>query len=531
MASPSPDFSTFFINDIYITIIDFCSFSDGVKLALTCKHLYKMFMECVSNRWPKLRSGYFNLKPFQYRVKELFTENREISLTVNAPMGFGKTAMGLSLALDGWIKDESRGVDRLPWLILVPPKAISTWIAEAKKMFGNEIFNPKAKTSPLLVPHSIHSPLQCSEASKNLGNPPHYEVYAILMSTSQIWDKSARYEGIILDEAHTAMKKKWFTKMKTVKTGKRLYLTAANCLCMTNEENSPGIPHRLKAGNDIIKSKLPTLVSHIVDMKGERVFSNEAPSERDIDLYVCMEQILEIIGDKKGRTTVFFPNVHTNSRNTDMQKKSSKKSKSEDPKCIATEKLFENNIKKIMEEKGKKDRVFIHKNATSVIESFEETENGILFISHNWSESININCERAIILRGDWVNKERFRQIIGRVFRPTNTNKYVDVYHLVPTGLPRLKTIYMDSFIKSEIDMSNDAINIDLLLSSFRLVSLLDPSFEHTSCYDIVAMCNQDLVWKPEEMLEWWKKKKGYYTDEEKKKFLEFPLIERVLKN
>jgi len=89
--------------------------------------------------------------------------------------------------------------------------------------------------------------------------------------------------------------------------------------------------------------------------------------------------------------------------------------------------------------------IFVFKHSVAVINTFVSREKSILFIRLSMSEAINILGSELIVVRPDWVNSQRYSQIIGRLMRLTNHNPTVRTTIVVPTGVPEMRVRFYES--------------------------------------------------------------------------------------
>jgi hypothetical protein len=88
---------------------------------------------------------------------------------------------------------------------------------------------------------------------------------------------------------------------------------------------------------------------------------------------------------------------------------------------------------------------FEFKHSVRLLTKFVSCKRSILFIRLFRSEAINILASDLIIVRPDWVNSQRYSQIVGRLLRLTNHNPTVKTTVIVPSGVPELRARFYEA--------------------------------------------------------------------------------------
>jgi len=460
--------------DIYRAIAKFCDIKTQYNLARTCKTFWTTYNEDL-----RLKIGNFNLKRCQViTLKYLYKYGR---VRLNAPIGYGKTAIGLACIFKDYKLNEPRK-DKL-WIILVPPKAVGTWKSEAEKIFNkNTIFRPNTLESPLLILDTKYSKQEL-RSEEDLS--PF--TWAIVISTYK-YSKYASFLfnniNIVVDEVHTG--NRWYRFLEfnfdkcLLLTGTRIDYESMINYSVPNLKNLEII----WASRD---EEVPIpihqyLLTEEIEMGKTRI------DEKEIDYKKYIVKIEYLLSNFKNiKVVIFYPNYHF-------------------------DKMIIQEIKSLAE---KYLYTFYVYQKINDIEKFEKEKKSILMLSHTYSESINISAEACISIRIDWMNPDRINQIIGRVLRPSNRNRYVYIYHILPNGFPKYKVMYSTSFYKCDIKLSSKEVNVGQLLESFKILKMFDSTLKQITESDIVAVCNQD--YNPM-LLDWWLKQKSIIPDDMKKR-------------
>ena len=426
----------------------------------------------------KYVSGAYELKPIQGYIREEMSRGIQ-HIIFRAPLSYGKTATGLATAFRDWEFGKMRGEGVRPWLIIAPSSVVDVWTKEAQSMFGPRIFSAKSLDSPLIAMNKsdVHRTLTPENLSPF--------TFAILISTNTRTNYRWLVQDcdLILDEAHKHHNcKDWIRDDRSV-----LLLSASPF-----GKNVNDIKFRLISVPDsCVIEKVPTPIFRIVPTPGNEV-TLSAMGERGADP-VYIDYTLALLAQLPKRVVIFCPGN-----------------------------LMDDLLQRLTQHLGIYRPILKFSKSTKVLVKAAQIPNSVIVISHAVSEGINVVCDDVIVIRGDWLNKERINQLLGRCLRTINPNKFVTFHQLVPHGIPRLLTLYTNACLTYRLHLKQETANVDLLTSGFRLMMLLDPNLEKTTPADIIAIVNMAKL-PPKEMLDWWKDKKSGYNPELQAKIIKLP--------
>ena len=458
------------------TICDYLTDEGKANFTLTCRATVQA-ISTHHQRQGNNTAGCYTLKRAQLQIRNLMLENEPHHIIFQAPMSYGKTATGLSIALHNWTPGSWRvgGV----WLIVVPSNAVDTWLKEAQKMYGPVVYQSGSEQSPLLIP-------QKSKIHAAMAQPNQFtRAIIITMGMRTFQGSLAVNTHIIFDESHKKNKVEKFVKPDR----KALMLSASD----TKDEINYVHFRTFFVPDVCVQQHLPTPVFHMMLTDKMQLHFNK-PNDRDFEVLDYVRYVQAILNKNLGRVVVFCPGPTAKFKEMFAH-------------------LTAANPTRLVTKFAK---------STAVITKFERSGCGIMMVPHSASEAININPDCMIIIRGDWVNKERINQLIGRGLRTTNPLKYVNIYHVLPNGMPRLRTLYTNACLMHNVHLDQVKSMKERLVCSFRLMNVLDEGLKATTSADMVAIINLN-DWPVQEMYDWWITQKSAYSDELKKKVLFSP--------
>jgi len=409
-------------SDIYVMLSQFLDFRSVARLGVVCRTSQAGII-----RYKSCQLGSIRLSFEQAKIRDAVAQMPNASppniFVLRAPMGFGKTIVGLSMAFAN-LKDGHR------YIFIVPPAAYSTWVTEVGKVFG-----PSARsilpTSQILFAHSSvphhYAHMKEAFAAASVEAIPHLwpNVRAVIttacaglgVSLMQTWATRA-----IIDEAHNAPKHTW-GEVSNI----------GWIACLSANTTTPDLKHTLWRDNGQRCSHM-VAASSMVGVVPVAVPSQVliAPYDRErcdlgtqhekkywyssnIEEYVnALFMIFSTI--PKGRVVLYLPDGDTS-----------------DQLVTAAARYA----------KGWKLTQF--KNAVSKIQQFEQEDRSLLIAHHAKTVAINISATHLIIVRPDWVNPIRYSQLVGRVLRPLNNTASVGVFLVVPRGVPSIRARYSEA--------------------------------------------------------------------------------------
>jgi hypothetical protein len=395
-------------------------------IATTCRAAYRVYENVI--RATRARLGCVRLGLMQAAIRDEALQMPEAGphetnyYEVRAPMGFGKTIVGLSIAF----ADPCAG-SAARYLFLVPPKAYDTWVREACRVFGQSTSKVTPETCVLFAHSSVPAHYRAYRAWRASGQKPG-PVRAIVASSLNIGDFRAemlarlRLTRAIVDEAHTLTRYvalglsalRWVVLLSAnaIKPFKDLAFRRAGGFTV-----APGY----------LDGKVPPVAVRLVTVEpcASSAF-NEATQfvlpeakrpliEGNLEAYLdALGALLAEIGS--GRVALYLPDG-------------------------AAGDLIEEGLHGAT---GGWDCV-VFRRAVSKIQRFHGLDRVILLIRLAMSEAINILATHLVIVRPDWVNPTRYAQIVGRVLRPANTSERVALYVVVPRGAAGHRAVYYEA--------------------------------------------------------------------------------------
>jgi hypothetical protein len=406
--------------DILLGLLDFRAVA---ALGATCR-----LVNNVMRAQTRFAFGKVRLSPMQAHIRDRATrmpdaeEKQKNVFLLHAPMGFGKTITGLSLAF-------ANPDDGHRYVYVVPPKAFDTWVREAAKVFGTKSNTVTARTCVLFAHSSvathkryIDKALERAQDGILTFGPA---VRAIVTSTTSRFGTGVATRWgtrIVVDEAH-ASTNLTISNLAQFRWAVRL---SANTMSV---ESTLGevLWGRVDVSTRCMDGSIPLVVLHrslvqpyvTGDFNEARGFTPPAYKvdsiAKNLDTY--MSALTFIFAEvPRGQIAMYLPDGETGDAIANAL-----------PSIAVGWELIS----------------FV--NATSKIRLFESLDRSVLVIRLNKSEAINIRASHLVIVRPDWVNPIRYAQLVGRVLRPTNSNKEAAVFLVVPRGVPAHRVAYYDA--------------------------------------------------------------------------------------
>lgn len=476
--------------ELFSYFFDSLSLSDNCALACTHQAAHIQFQKKTR---PDRLAGCYLLRPHQADIRNTLAQTKDGNYLIQAPVSYGKTAIALSLIFGDWEGGKPRTGPL--YVAIVPPKAFLTWINEATKMYGASIFAAKSADSPIVACLGITSKVhnQLYSTTGELSNILHPNTRLVLLSNKTCLRRWELFAGsrVIVDEAHTCHQ--WREFVERPQYSWILLMSAS-------EITTPlAITKTFHLKDKINEGRVPSTITYmyIVKGEGEETYKPVPIKSRtlDIELYAHAAASSVASLSNAARIVMFLPGGE----------------------------IFRLLLPYINAYMATLNRtVFVFVRGLSIIHRFENCPNPcVLLLSHELSESININAEAAVCVRGDWVNVERFGQMLSRVLRITNPNKCVQIIQVVPEGYPQYKVNYADCCRQLGIHTSGEQIQDGELLMSYRIIRAYGKDINSVTAADIVAICDQNH--SPENktrLLEWWRTQQSSFTPEQQNTLL-----------
>lgn len=469
----------------YLPVTDSCSLACTTRLG---NFLYQEKTRSLR------QAGNYILRPRQSEIRDFLATTESGNYLIQAPTSYGKTAIVLSLVFRDWAPDTPRTGPL--YVAIVPPKAFLTWINEAMKMYGPGIYNKKTGDSPLIACLSICSPIHNNmySSTANLATVLHPNTRLVLLSNKTCTSRHSTFIGsrVIVDEAHTCHQWKIFLGHP----GYKWTLLMSASVIYTDIS----IDRKFVLGDKINSGRVPTAITYmyLVDGVGDESYKPIDIKFRDIDIPVYAQAVASsVLALKDSRRIVIF---------------------------LPGGKIFKSifpYIKAYMDQMNREVLVFTK--SLNRIHQFESSSNpSVLLLSHELSESINIDAEAAICVRGDWVNTERFGQMISRILRITNPNKTVNIIQIAPSGFPQYKVNYAECCRLMGVHTSGEQISAGELIMAYRVIRAYGYDANTVTPADVVAICNQDHdPQNKKKLLTWWRTQKSVFTSAQQETILQ----------
>jgi len=354
-------------------------------------------------------------------------DDPNVVFNFNAYMSFGKTITAYAVALS----EDPCNIGYL-YVAIAPPKAYDTWIKEWIKISGVKASAIGPETR-VLFPHSS-VPAHAAHLKKIVEKRDNGEIHGvdefrkaigskvrlIVVSSTAKKPWKAIYpwqpDRIIIDEAHTISfdsLASWFLHMSAAPLSKKnewgaltIAPTQAKGLVPEIDLKVVGIrpvpPAAMFGGFDEARNFVQGL------HKSQLIRHNLT------DYIKAIRRVLGALD--KGNVAIFLPDGDAGD-------------------------LLEPEIRKYAIDW----EIFVYKHSVAVFNAFTSKRKSILFIGLNMSEAISVLASELVMVRPDWVNPQRYSQIVGRILRLTNHNPVVRATVIVPEGVPKLRAHYYEA--------------------------------------------------------------------------------------
>lgn len=397
------------IYELFMHFLDFRSVANLSAVSRTARAGSKLGKQFVF--------GNVRLSLAQLAVRDAALAMRATAYTtpmfvLRAPMGFGKTIIGLSIAL-------SVPAAGNRYLIVVPPATYDTWVNEADKVFGGvRAYTPR--TTLLFANSSI--PKHAAVLPPAAQAIPKQARTVVVSSSSRNLDVFVEWATrIIIDEAHAIT-----SSVRTQLVGKWAVALSANIV-----DPSPWTLWR--HGSDekaswsfetgVMKGIIPEGAVRYVTVPPlgfearSYVLPHDKKSAIDQNLHEYVAALKSVFCQIiTGRVVLYLPDGTAADS------------------LIASVGEFAPGWSSVVFSK-----------AVSKIRLFEQKNRCILFMHHAHAIGINISAHYLISARVDWVNPIRYSQLVGRVLRPTRAASVIDVVLIIPSGLSELRARYAEA--------------------------------------------------------------------------------------
>jgi len=332
---------------------------------------------------------------------------------LQAPMAFGKTITAMATIVPDGIFDPQERV-----VVTGPSKVIDTWRIEFERVF------PGCVDREVLVAHQSRK----KQLARFLAGDPDCRVVLMSWACKSVGAALLWATRFVVDEAHTAHPK--FMDL--------LYDTKRPCLLVSANRVAPHIRPSVVVGREETyleaKARVPELqlrVKCIESVAHERR-SFVAQELREGCIRARLDEYVDVILETVRKAAV-----------KGGSKKKAPRRKTNVAIYLpggAAGKLLEHRLVTALE--AESWQVFKFVRAVSKLQRFQKASRSVVLIGHAHSESINVLASHLIIVRPDWVNVDRFAQIVGRTLRPTSPFDRVQAVCIVAHGVSRLRLAY-----------------------------------------------------------------------------------------
>lgn len=457
------------VDDVYGIILSLLDFRFMASLACTCRGAYRAL-----RKEKRLRFGRYRLSPMQAHIRDTACSMPDALggatniFTGCAPMGFGKTATGYSIAF-------ADPEDNNHYVFVVPPKAFDTWAQEAIKIFGTVTGAVTAKTRVLFAHSSQAQHLRhikdVSERAGDQGTPDFGPRIRALVTTSSSkfgMGIARRWATrVIIDEAHAVTTRTWnaapSVRWKVLLSANDIYVrTSALDVHWGGVTIAAKYMELLVPRVELRRSVVKAYVTYEFDESRQYTTPDQKIDSitKNLDEYCrALRHVMATI--PKGQIALYLPDGEAGD-------------------AIAAE----------LERIAPDWTIITFVAATKKIRQFESYSHAILVVRLNKSEAINILASHLVIVRPDWVNPVRYAQLIGRVLRPTNTNKKAIVYSIAPHGTPTLRLAYYEALrclMTKDLQLEIPHLRASELEKADATLRLCGSSLERAAPAEVVA--------------------------------------------
>ena len=360
----------------------------------------------------------YQVFPAQYVAAEVFLQTKGITF-FKAKRGFGKTLTAAYAAMQ---------CKRC--LIVVPTSTLGpTWNAEIEE-YG--LFNPKPQLTSIFIydttlqkPHRVY--LETHRFGEN-------DQIIIICKDSSVGPKDTKYGhlgGAIEIFKRVGFGKHEFTVIVDEGHTKKIPLLT-HIQPLFDSKEFPVTRELLMSGSDIkteyngfneYEKKLGGSGFHI----SHRIISNITNPVPDSEWhFLAMKTPTYHTGVKSWNDAI--RNIVSKHRHVVF---------------VSPEDVFETaNYNKVFDNKA----IYKLTSAKSKISKFEHEKNAVLFLNSSKNVGININGDSMVIVNPGSKTTENILQLIGRILRPKNLLKYVDIYLLNGTNVEFFRTLYAKAF-------------------------------------------------------------------------------------
>lgn len=414
---------------------------EGAKRGDARWRYHKVHLDSLKDNFD-LTLGRVTLKPAQYVLAQKVLESTKtidskgsrfhnaIVNVVQAPMGFGKTILGIAIA----------SLSPHRYLILVPAKALETWITELVRVFGDEaILKKDPASSPVLVAYRSNYPLHYTAMVEN----SFTDVNKIILTTTSSWsilDRRRPFRAldntrVIIDEIET-------TKVMSHIRTKWVCGLSANHDPFQDWRYFTVNPAEVNEINPEVDTRYWLFPSSYTTI---RIDMRSSMFEEELHHYIRL--LGEIISDDKNgvKTAVFCP-------------------------AGGSFDLFLTTVRSFVRNMGRE--LFVFRKSLGALTSFKEcTGRALLLISEKNSEAINVVADSIVVIRPEWVGFKRLQQIVGRVVRPINEK--VVIHYVTSKGYGKFRAFSAEMMRLVNVDGVVPAPSIDSWRNARTLISLL----------------------------------------------------------
>ncbi len=436
--------------DCISIILNNCNYKTSISLSLTCKSYNKLYVDFFNIQ---RKFNGVKLKYYQYLAINKLVEKSQIhnELYLCFIMGGGKTLSSLYYIYNV-IKN-----DRV--LIMVPPTVLKTWMDELMKL---NLYHANPLQSKIIVLHSTRQNHYVSYINNyKLNNV--FLTHNVIITTTHI---ASRLEGevdtIIMDEGHhnhyTPVKHKKLIRLTAERKEGDQYITFG----FENKEEVPTINYNW----------------HIIEGDNNLSMYNDHIKQFTTHQKEYINQLINVI-------------------------------KSYHKTCIFVDRgQIGDSIYLILINFLQEYKIFTLKNSLQAYhQHLKYKDKSILLLSTITNEGLNLLVDNIILIKPDIYGTTRLKQTIGRILRPNNPHKNVNVHFITNGRLGVLKILYAITY--SNIDWTfnfSESPSHDLLLKSETIIKLI--GYTDITKFNLVDYCIlfDDAHSNKPEKIQWWLK-------------------------
>lgn len=435
-------------------ILGYLSFRESMPFWLATRRLYEFASNYYFRNMASPNIGPYTLTRLQYVASSLdlraLLNKEDKSGTLVAPMGYGKTITILHFIIN-YTND-------MKVMIIVPPHIIKVW-ADVIEQLG--LYNSNASISKILIYHTIRE--NHHRYGKSLSSV--FDTHRIVLTTSIKAKKISHLADIkIIDEVHKDIDDE----------------PTENVIGLTAEKNRFS-KYESSIITGFIYHKVP-------DVRYQWKFIDKDA----------------IVG--KRRANAHISEFSTNARSYKLLILESLQQYNK-PVLRIDDGTMGKEVKNWVTTELPGYRIFTLKTSNQTVHDFiAYPYRAILIVGTTSNEGLTILTDSLVVLKPDMMATSKLRQLVGRLLRPNNPNRIINVTYIVSDKIAFLKTLYARcyTFLKWDLQFEDSPAD-DFLLKCCSIINLLGCKPENVPLADgCVIFDNVSGETRKLEVLDWW---------------------------